>query len=114
MSHRRSERIRNYVLSQIAKADVAQNGNHRQEPTLTISIGDVDLPAFVSAGILYIQAPLPKLFEAFAEDLSEFISDLEVRVSTPGGASLSFDSDGRPILESHLVEPELVPDSGER
>lgn len=114
MRNFRSTRIRNYLLKEIAKADAQKNGDDRSLVTLTVTVGDVDLPAFVSDGILYVQAPLPDIFKAFAEDLSEFLSDLEVRVSDSRGTALSFDSDGRPILESFLAEPSLVRDSGER
>jgi len=49
-----------------------------------VTIGDVDLPAFVSNGYVYIQAPLPLVFQAFGEDLSDFVRDLEVGISTTG------------------------------
>lgn len=82
--------------------------------SLIVTIGDTDLPAFVSSGILYVQAPLPHIFRAFAEDLSDFLGDMEVRVSDARGATLPFDSDGRPIYRAGMAISGLVSDSGEQ
>ena len=80
----------------------------RQKRSVVVAIGNVDLPAFISNGQLYIQAPLPLLFEAFAEDVSEFIRDMEVRVSSAGGGTLSLDRDGRPVYSTRLAQSRLV------
>jgi hypothetical protein len=79
---------------------------------ISVVIGDVDLPAFVSSGILYIQAPLPHIFKAFAQDLSDELRGMEVRVSTEGGPALSLDGDGRPVYREGMAFPSLVSDSG--
>lgn len=81
---------------------------------VTVTIGDVDLPAFVSDGKLYIQAPLPHIFQAFAESISDFIRDMEVRVSTAGGTPLSLDSNGSPVLGSRVAKPRMVRSSALR
>jgi len=54
--------------------EVRFSGSRR---TVKVTIGDVDLPAFVSNGYVYIQAPL-LVFQAFGEDLSDFVRDLEL------------------------------------
>jgi len=60
-------------------------------------LSDVDLPAFVSNGYVYIQAPLPLVFQAFGEDLptSCAIWKLEYQQRAP---TLSLGSDGVPFL----------------
>lgn len=93
---------------------VATLRNDRPRNTLAVTIGNVDLPAFVSDGVLYIQAPLPHVFKAFAEDISDFIRDMEVRVSTAGGATLSLDRDGRPVSRSRMAKPSVVRRGGKR
>lgn len=75
---------------------------------LKVTIGNVDLPAFISNGQLYVQAPLPHVFEAFAEDLSAFLRDMEVRVSVEGGAPLPLDGDGRPVHGTTMAKPRMV------
>lgn len=81
---------------------------------LTVTIGNVDLPAFVSSGCLYIQAPLPLVFEAFVESLPDFVRDLEIRVSTTGGTTLPLDSNGRPLHRTDLALESLGRRSAKR
>lgn len=104
---RRSRRI----LAQIKESDAEKIRSDRPRCPWTITIGNTDLPAFISDGKLYVQAPLPRVFEAFAEDLSAFIGDLEIRVSRAGCTAFSLDSDGRPVYGSCLAEQSLVRDS---
>lgn len=99
-----SDVIHTTVTFQNAK-DVRQCGPRR---ALTVTIGNVDLPAFLSDGLVYIQAPLPLIFEAFVEDLPAFIIDLEIGVSTKGGTPLSLAGDGRAFLISPVAEPGVV------
>lgn len=75
---------------------------------LKITLGDVDLPAFISDGKLYVQAPLRHVFQAFAEDLSDFVRDMEIRVSGPRGTTLSLDSDGRPLPGTTVAVTRMV------
>jgi hypothetical protein len=103
-----------FVLSKVTSAYAATLRDGEQDSTWTVTIGNTDLPAFISDGILYVQAPLPHIFQAFAEDLSDFLSDLEVRVSRAGGSTFSLDSDGRPIPGSTMAQPRVVPNRGER
>jgi hypothetical protein len=85
--------------------DVRASGPRR---VVKVTIGDVDLPAYLSDGCVYIQAPLPLVFEAFGEDLSEFVRDLEVGVSTARGTPLSLDGNGRAILIPPLASEGVV------
>jgi len=81
---------------------------NRQSGALTVAIGNTDLPAFVSDGVLYIQAPLPHVFEAFAESVSDFVGDLEIRVSDQRGRALSLDRDGRPVSSATMAKSRVV------
>jgi hypothetical protein len=74
----------------------------------TVTLGDTDLPAFLSDGVLCIQAPLRLLFEAFAEDFSAFLRDLEIRISDSRGTPFSLDCHGRPVSLPGLAEPRVV------
>jgi hypothetical protein len=85
------------IHTTLSRADAAYLRDHSSWCVLKITIGDVDLPAYVSDGKLYIQAPLGHILEAFASDLSAIIRDLEIRVSGAGGSTFSLDSDGRPV-----------------
>ena len=96
------------VFTTQSVAHAATLRQDRQSGALTVTIGNTDLPAFVSDGRLYIQAPLPLVFEAFAEDLSAFVRDLEVRVSSQGGATLSLDSNGRPVHRAPVAQSSMV------
>ena len=113
MRKKLNARISNVILSTLAEQDAQAVRDSGSDCTLTVTIGNTDLPAFVSGGRLYIQAPLPHVFRAFAEDLSEFISDMEIRVSTAGGASLSLDSDGYPVSGAPVAFQSLVSGGGQ-
>ena len=80
---------------------------------IEVVIGDTHLPAFVSSGILYIQAPLPHIFKAFAEDLSYELRGMEIRISNEGGPALSLDGDGRPVHSKGMAFEGVVSDSWE-
>lgn len=107
-------RDRRRVLAKVKEANAEAFRSDRPRCPWTVTIGNVDLPAFISDGKLYVQAPLPFIFEAFAEDFSEFYGDLEVRVSNARGRTLSLDSDGRPVYGAQLAEPSMVRSGPER
>jgi hypothetical protein len=73
-----------------------------------VTLRDIDLPAKVSNGVLYIQAPLGLIFEAFAEDLPDFLGDMEIRISDSHGRAFSLDRDGRPFLIPPVVVQGMV------
>lgn len=100
------------IHTTLSFADAQDRSIHHAGATLKVTIGNVDLPAFVSDGKLYVQASLGLLFEAFAENLSEFLRDMEVRVSTARGATLSLDRDGRPVHGAGMAESSVVSDRG--
>ena len=93
---------------------VAVIRHNRQGRGYTVTIGNTDLPAIISDGKLYVQAPLGLVFEAFAEDFSAFVRDMEIRVSTPWGAPLSLDSDGRPVSRPRVAKSRVVRRGGQR
>ena len=67
-----------------------------------LRIGHTDLPCFVSDEGIIVQAPLGQLFEAFGEDVAEFIHHMEIGVSTAGGATLSPDGLWSAILAERM------------
>ena len=81
----------------------------RRGGSFTVAIGDVDLPAFVSNGVLYLEAPIGLVFEAFAENLPDFLRDMEVRISDSRCTAFSLDSNGHPVSRAELAEPRVVP-----
>jgi hypothetical protein len=90
-------------------ATLRQNG---WRGSFTVTIGNVDLPAFVSDGKLYIQAPLPLVFQAFAEDIRAFLRDMEIRVSDARGAPFPLDRNGRPVPGARVAKSRVVRRSG--
>lgn len=92
-----------HVLTEESGEDAENYRDYGWVTACTITIGNVDLPAFVLDGLVYIQAPLPDIFEAFAEDISAFVRDLEARVSEAGGTALSLDSVGRAIFGASVA-----------
>lgn len=102
------------VHTTLAVEDAAEVRTSGPQQSFTVTIGDVDLPAIFSNGVLYLQAPLPLIFEAFAEDLPDFLRDMEARISDSRGRSFSLDCDGRPVLSAGLAISSLVPNRGFR
>lgn len=80
----------------------------RRGGSFTVTIGNTDIPAFVSNGVLYLQAPLGLFFEAFAEDLPAFLHDMEVRISDSRGTAFSLNCHGAPVSLAGLAEPRVV------
>lgn len=107
-----TKRFSRRVLARIKAQNAEALRSDRPKCPWVVSVGNTDLPAFVANGKLYLEAPLVDVFEAFGEDLSEFVRDLEVRVSRAGCTAFSLDSDGRPVYGSCLAESRLVSDSG--
>lgn len=92
-----------HVLTEESREDVAEDRHDRHILPYTVTIGDVDLPAFVSNGKLYVQATLTRIFEAFIEDLPAFVGDMEIRVSDSRGRTLPLTRDGRTVHGEDLV-----------
>ncbi len=102
-----------HVLEEESSEDAQEDRDDRHILPFTVTIGHTHLPAFVSNGKLYIQATVGRIFEAFGEDISAFIRDLEIRVSDSRGRTLPLTSDGRPVHSEDLVITLLVLDSEE-
>ena len=96
------------VHTALAEPNAQTLRKDRSGGSFTVTIGDTDLPAFLSNGVLCIQAPVGLFFEAFAEDLPAFLRDMEVRISDSRGTSFSLNSDGRPVSLKGLAEPRVV------
>lgn len=91
-----------------SESDAEEVRSDRPDCAYTVTIGHVDIPAFVSNGRLYIQAPLPLVFEAFGENLSDFIRDLEIGVSNAWGRALPLNSDGITVYGAAVAESSMV------
>jgi hypothetical protein len=100
--------ISDTVHTSLSVEDAAALRQDRQSGSFTVTIGNVDLPAYLSSGVLYLQAPLGLFIEAFAEDLPAFLRDMEVRISDARGAAFSLNCDGRPVSLAGLAEPRVV------
>jgi hypothetical protein len=106
-------RHRRRVLAKVAESNAQALRADRPRGALVVTIGNVDLPAYISDGVVYIQAPLPHVFDAFAEDISAFVNDMEVRISGARGRTLALDSHGCPVYGSQLAESSVVRGSTE-
>jgi len=96
------------IHTALSQSDAAYIREHRDYCNLTLTVGDVDLPAYVSNGVVYIQAPFGYLCETFAAHISAIIRDLETRVSGEGSAALSLSRDGCPIHGATMVIARVV------
>jgi hypothetical protein len=97
-----------FIQQAFALSNAEASGTSGSDGALTVTIGNVDLPAFVSDGRLYVQAPLTDVFKAFAEDISDFISDLEVGISVTRRAALSLARSRRAIHRSTMARTRVV------
>jgi hypothetical protein len=96
------------VHSALAEPNAQTLRKDRSGGSFTVTLGDTHIPAFLSNGVLYLQAPLGLFFEAFAEDLPAFLRDMEIRISDSRGTPFSLNSDGRPVSLAGLAEPSVV------
>jgi hypothetical protein len=80
----------------------------------TVTIRDVDLPAFFSDGTIYIQAPLALVCDAFDADIPAIKRDLETGVSKARGTPLPPVDLRNPVPGTPLGGQSVVRDSGER
>lgn len=107
-------RVRDELLAQVQIAHAQAHSQGRHPVALKVTLCDVDLPAFVSDGQLYVQAPLQRIFEAFAEDLSAFLGDMEVRISAETGrGALPLDRHWCPVSGAPVAIPCVVRGCGE-
>jgi len=97
-------RVGDDVLEAIALAVAEAMRDGAESEAFIFSLCDVDLPAFVRNGTLYVQAPLPLVFDAFAAYVSDGLSHLEARISEARSAALALDSDGRAVHRAPVVE----------
>lgn len=100
------------IHATVQVADAQDIRDNRQDCPLKVTIGNTDLPAFLSNGVLYVQAPLGLFFEAFAEDISAFVRDLEIRVSDKRGTALPLDGDGGSVSRKTLAKSRVVRNRG--
>lgn len=93
-----------HVQSSVADEDAADDSEVQLIGLVDCVIGNTHVPAFIFDGEVYLQAPLRLIFEAFAEDVSEWVRDMEVRVSDSRGAALSLDRAGRTFSRPPVAE----------
>lgn len=103
-------RERPRFLAEIAHATTPNLGTVRQVLHIEVVIRDAHLPAFFSDGILYVQAPLGHVLEAVTAGFSPRLGDMEIRITTPWGWTLSLDSDGRAVHSSAMAQQSVVRD----
>jgi hypothetical protein len=98
----------NVIHATVQVADASNIRDNRQDCALSVTIGNTNLPAFLSNGVLYVQAPLGLFFEAFAENVSDFVRDMEIRVSDSRGRALPLDGNGRPVHRKRVAKSGVV------
>lgn len=106
-----SEELNHAVHQAVTVADAQANRANRPRRPFTISIGDIDLPAYVSGGVVYIQAPLPHILKAVGAHVSDILSGVEARVSVARSGALPSAGDGGPVHRPRVAKPRVVPDS---
>lgn len=108
-----ASRVREWILAEVARADAAADSEGRPGRSLEVVIGNAHLPVVVSNGECYIQAPLADVFEAFGEDISAFIGDLEIRISNTWSAALPLASYWCAVSGTWVAQPCVVSGSGD-
>jgi hypothetical protein len=96
-------RHRDRVLEALADADAKNDGKDRVSPIGSVIICDIDLPLFILNGVVYLQAPLEDVVDAFTAQISDLLSNLEGRISEARSAALSLAS-----LQPTLLGEELA------
>lgn len=102
------------LFKAIAREIDAADEQGRPIGVVKVSFCDVDIPAIVSNGAVYISLPLPFLFEAIASRVPERFRDMEVRVSIEGSAALPPDSPGGAFHREDVVIEGVVRSGGKR
>jgi hypothetical protein len=92
------------VLKAFALAVTEAMRDGAEGDAFIFTLCDVDLPAFVRNGTLYIQAPLPLVFDAFAAYISDGLSNLEARISEARSAALAPNRNGRTVHGAPVAE----------
>lgn len=108
-----ASRVREWILAEVARADAEADRQDGQGRALEVLIGNAHLPVIVSDGECYIQAPLSDVFEAFGEDISAFIGDLEIRISNTWGAALPLARYWCAVSGTWVAQPCVASGSGE-
>lgn len=72
-------------------ANAAQDSPDFAEGPFTIAFRDVDLPAFIFHGVVYVQMPLEGFLDAVTASLYAVLRDMEIGISEAGRAALSSD-----------------------
>ncbi len=80
----------------------------KQSIAFTVTLCDVDLPAFISDGRIYIQAPLQELAHAFDTYFSKRRRNLAAGVPKARRPTLSPVDNGRAVHSEGMGESELV------
>lgn len=75
-----------------------------------VSVCDVDIPATVSEGIIYIQIPFPFLLKAVAAGIPDSLRHLEARISVTGRGSFPSARYGRPVFSKRVALEGVVRD----
>ena len=100
MDTRQSPRI----LLQVSHAPAEAPEPVRSHANFRVTIGDTNVPAFISEGKLVVQAPLGQLWKAIAKAISAEFGNMEVGISVEGRAPLSLDSVGDPVSSSPMAK----------
>lgn len=99
------------LLEEITVANVEDLRGMRRNCAVTVAIRHADVPAEISFGTIYVQAPLGHVLETLAAYLPEIVRDLETRIPSAWGASLSPTDFWDSIHGEGLAVPRVVRDS---
>jgi hypothetical protein len=103
-----------HLLAALAQQVTEAIGADLAGGAFIVTICDVDLPAFMADGELYVQAPLPLVFDAFAAYVSDSLSALEIGISDTRRAALSSARNGRAVPGTSVVVEGVVRDGAEQ
>lgn len=103
-----SARDDSLILETLSEQDASYLREDRPEGAITLTVGNLDIPAFVSDGRVYVEVPLSGFCETLEPSVSIRFSYLEAGVSDTWRTTLSPDDPRCALLGTWLALARMV------
>lgn len=101
----RNDRV---IFEALSEQDAAYLREDRPDGAITLTVGDIDVPAFVSDRRVFVEVPLSGFYETLEPSVSLRFSYLEAGVSDTWRTTLPLDSARSALLGSWLALARMV------
>lgn len=102
------------IFEALSEQDAAYLREDRPDGAITLSVGDIDVPAFVSDGRVFVEVPLSGFCETLEPSVSIRFSYLEAGISDTWRTTLPPDSVRCALLGTWLALARMVRNSTEQ